>query len=154
MSGRPLFITFIFLVTGAAVAAFLLIGPPQLLARSESPEFCAYCHIHEEHFTAWRHAGAHRGNRCVDCHLPNDNPANHYLWKGIDGMKDVIVFYSGMIPETITLTRHGHRVLQANCVKCHEEKVSMMDTSRDCWQCHRQTNHRLTGIIADQDQGE
>lgn len=144
-----LLVTAVLFLAGTTLAAFFLFGPPQLLAYSESPEFCASCHVMEEQHTAWRHAGAHRGIRCVDCHLPNDNAARHYLWKGIDGMKDVVVFYSGRIPDPITLSRHGRKVVQENCVACHREAVSAMVTSRSCWECHRQTRHKLTGIIAD-----
>ncbi len=136
-------------MAGALLALFLLFGPPKMLARSESPDFCASCHVMEEQHTAWRHAGVHRSIRCVDCHLPHDNTAIHFTWKSIDGIKDGLVFFSGRIPDPITLSRHGRRVLQDNCVSCHSETVSAMDTTRTCWDCHRQTNHKLTGIIAD-----
>jgi len=135
-------------VTGLAALAFLLVGPPQLLAKSESPAFCASCHVMEEQFTAWSHAGAHRRIRCVDCHLPNGNPLVHYVWKSIDGMKDVVSFHSGMVPERITLSSHGAKVVQSNCIRCHAEAVSQMDTTRQCWGCHRQLRHRLTGTLA------
>lgn len=140
-----------FIVTGLAMtacASFLLLGPPHLLEKSESPAFCASCHVMEEQHTAWSHAGAHRRLRCVDCHLPNGNHLVHYLWKAIDGMKDVIVFKSGIIPERIELSSHGTRVVQSNCIRCHEQAVSQMDTTRRCWNCHRQLRHRLTGIVA------
>lgn len=134
-------------IAGLAVMAFLLFGPPQLLHKSESPAFCASCHVMEEQHTAWSHAGAHRRIRCVDCHLPNGNHLLHYVWKSIDGMKDVISFNTGMVPERITLSSHGAKVVQANCIRCHEETVSQMDITRQCWGCHRQLRHRLTGII-------
>jgi cytochrome c nitrite reductase small subunit len=102
----------------------------------------------EEQHTAWSHAGAHRRIRCVDCHLPQDNPLIHYTWKSIDGMKDVISFHTGMVPDRITLSSHGAKVLQANCVRCHAEAVSQMDTTRQCWSCHRQLRHRMTGTNA------
>ncbi len=133
---------------GLAIMAFILIGPPKLLAKSESPNFCASCHVMEEEYTAWRHAGAHRRIKCVDCHLPNGNPVEHYVWKSIDGMKDVVLFHSGHVPETITLSAHGDHVVQANCVRCHEAAVARMDTTRKCWGCHRQLRHRLTGTVA------
>jgi cytochrome c nitrite reductase small subunit len=129
------------------LTAFLLVGPPQLLAKSESPAFCASCHVMEEQHTAWSHAGAHRRIRCVDCHLPNGNHLIHYVWKSIDGMKDVISFQTGMVPERITLSHHGAKVVQANCIRCHEQTVSHMDTTRQCWTCHRQLRHRQTGIV-------
>lgn len=133
---------------GLVVLAILLVGPPQLLAKSESPAFCgSSCHVMEEQYTAWSHAGAHRRIRCVDCHLPNDNHFEHYLWKSIDGMKDVVAFHSGQIPERIALSNHGSQVVQDNCIRCHAEAVSSMDTTRQCWGCHRQLRHRLTGTV-------
>jgi cytochrome c nitrite reductase small subunit len=86
----------IFIVAGAAVSFFLLLGPPKLLARSEAPVFCGGCHVMDTEYEAWSHAGAHRRKKCVDCHLPNTNVAFHYIWKSIDGMKDVGFFFSGL----------------------------------------------------------
>ncbi|ABK98820.1 cytochrome c nitrite reductase small subunit [Pelobacter propionicus] len=126
-------------------AAFLLLGPPGLLAKSESPDFCASCHVMESQYTAFLRSGAHRRFRCVDCHLPNENLASHYIWKSIDGMKDVIFFYSGHIPERIRLSRHGTKVLQANCIRCHVELVSPINTERHCWSCHRGITHLRSG---------
>ena len=133
---------------GSALLAFLLVGPPQLLALSVSPAFCASCHVMEEQHAAWSHAGAHRRSHCVDFHLPNGNPLVHYVWKSIDGMKDVVVFNSGMVPDRITLSEHGAKVVQGNCIRCHAEAVSQMDTTRQCWGCHRQLRHRMTGMVA------
>jgi cytochrome c nitrite reductase small subunit len=145
---RPITITLALALMTGAVTIFLALGPPRLLARSEAPEFCARCHVMEEQYTAWSHAGAHRRLKCVDCHLPNGNPLEHYVWKGIDGMKDVVSFNTGLIPERIELSDHGKSVLQANCIRCHAAAVSQMDTSRQCWGCHRQLRHRLTGTVA------
>ena len=141
-----------FLVVACLVAVaaglFLAIGPPGLLARSETPDFCASCHVMESQYEAWFHQGAHRRIRCVDCHLPNDNLATHYVWKSIDGMKDVVAFYSGHVPDPIKLSSHGAKVVQQNCVRCHEATVTTMDRTRQCWGCHRQLRHKLTGAMA------
>ncbi len=134
-------------IVGIIVVAFLLVGPPKLLAKSDSPGFCAGCHVMEYEHRSWMHAGAHRRNRCVDCHLPNHNLAVHYVWKSIDGMKDAIMFYSGKVPDPILLSDHGKKVLQQNCIRCHEETVAMIDTSRDCWECHRSITHKRSGAI-------
>lgn len=152
LTKRTITVAAAFALGGSAVLLYVLFGPPQLLARSESPDFCASCHVMEEQHTAWRHAGAHRGIRCVDCHLPNDNAVRHYTWKAIDGLKDVIVFHSGRIPDPITLSRHGQQAVQQNCIACHQETVSATDVNRRCWQCHQQTRHKLTGTIADREQ--
>ena len=139
-----------FLMGGTALLVlllFLLLGPPKLLAKSEQPAFCAGCHVMEAEYEAWAHAGAHRRNACVDCHLPNDNVAVHYVWKAIDGMKDVAFFYSGSVPEQIELTSHGEKVLQANCVRCHEQTVMMINQERKCWECHRRIMHTRSGAM-------
>ncbi len=132
---------------GAVILLFFLIGPPRLLARSDEPNFCVQCHVMEAEYEAWIHAGAHRRKRCVDCHLPNDNSGVHYTWKAIDGMKDVLIFYSGRVPDRITLTAHGEKVLQANCIRCHEQTVMLINHERRCWECHRNVTHTRSGAI-------
>ncbi len=127
---------------------FALLGPPQLLARSESPVFCSSCHVMEAEFEAWSHAGAHRRKQCVDCHLPNDNAAMHYAWKSLDGMKDVALFYSGTVPEAIKLSAHGAQVVQANCIRCHGSTVEFVNPERNCWDCHRRLMHKRSGAMA------
>lgn len=126
---------------------FLLFGPPKLLAKSEHPSFCAGCHVMEAQYEAWAHTGAHRRKMCVDCHLPNDNVGIHYVWKAIDGMKDVVFFYSGAVPERIELTAHGKEVLQANCIRCHEQTVMNINQERSCWECHRRIMHTRSGAL-------
>ncbi len=130
-----------------AVALFLAVGPPKLLATTDRPDFCARCHVMESNYEAWIHAGAHRRSKCVDCHLPNQNVGLHYAWKSLDGLKDALVFYSGTVPERITLSSHGGAVLQANCVRCHETLVAMTDTGRKCWSCHRRISHQRSGAM-------
>jgi cytochrome c nitrite reductase small subunit len=139
----------------AGIASFLLValgillalGPPKLAAATAQPDFCMRCHVMESNYEAWIHAGAHRRKACVDCHLPNENIALHYAWKSLDGLKDALVFYSGRVPERITLSSHGGAVLQANCVRCHETTVAMTDTERKCWSCHRRISHQRSGAM-------
>jgi cytochrome c nitrite reductase small subunit len=138
------------LLLGAAAGAFLMLEPPKLLAKSETPEFCASCHVMEAQHEAWFHQGAHRRKACVECHLPYDSVANHYLWKSIDGMKDVAVFYSGTAPETISISEHGQQVVKANCLRCHENAVEMISTDRKCWECHRRLSHKRSGMVQTQ----
>ena len=139
-----------FLVAIAAIAVlfgfFLAFGPPKLMARTESPLFCASCHVMHSEYEAWFNVGAHRSIRCVDCHLPHDNLPFYYMWKSIDGMKDVIVFYSGTVPESIQISEHGQDFVQGNCIRCHAERVAMIDKDRNCWDCHRFLQHQLAGV--------
>jgi cytochrome c nitrite reductase small subunit len=131
----------------AAAGAFLMLGPPALMAKSETPEFCSSCHVMQAQFDSWFHEGAHRSIRCIDCHLPHQNIMAHYVWKSIDGMKDVVVFHSGMTPETLNLSDRGQNVLQANCVRCHETTVWRITRDRNCWECHRRLSHTRSGAI-------
>ncbi|MCJ7603061.1 MAG: cytochrome c nitrite reductase small subunit [Desulfobulbaceae bacterium] len=135
------------LIVGVVAFLFLMLGPPKLLAKSESPVFCAGCHVMEAEYDAWAHTGAHRREQCVDCHLPNQNVALHYAWKSIDGLKDTLVFYSGKVPERIMITAHGQEVVQLNCIRCHETTVQNIDQQRLCWSCHRRIAHRGSGLI-------
>lgn len=148
MPQRPLRAALTAAFVTLSAGLFLLLGPPHLLAKSESPAFCASCHVMAEEHVAWSHAGAHRRLRCVDCHLPGGNPAVHYFWKSIDGMKDVVCFQSGHVPDRIELSRHGAKVVQENCIRCHQSTLAGIDTTRRCWNCHRQLRHRLTGTMA------
>lgn len=130
-----------------AVGAFVSFGPPGLYAKSESPEFCASCHVMETEYENWFHTGAHRRLKCNDCHLPNDNFPRHITWKGIEGMRDTFDFYSGRVPETITISDHGAAVVQENCRRCHEQTVSMINEDRNCWKCHRRLSHKNSGTL-------
>jgi len=129
------------------VSLFLMMTSQDALAFADSPDYCMKCHVMESAYEAWVHAGAHRRIKCVDCHLPNENKAMHYIWKTIDGVKDVVVFHSGKVPEQITISSHGKQVLQANCIRCHEVAVMMIDKERKCWECHRRITHKLTGAM-------
>ncbi len=139
-------ILFGLVVFGGALGLFMTLGPPQLLARTETPLFCSSCHVMESQFEAWFNVGAHRTIRCVDCHLPHKNLPVYYTWKTIDGMKDVFVFYSGRTPETINISDRGKKFVQDNCIRCHAERVSMIDQERPCWECHRFLQHNLAGV--------
>lgn len=136
------------LILGALLGLFAAFGPPQLLHKSETPEFCAGCHVMLPQYEAWFHSGAHKRIKCIDCHLPNNNIAGHYLWKGIDGLKDIVYFYSGLVPEEIHASAHARRVIKANCKRCHQEMVSRINTDgRNCWDCHKRLVHKMTGIF-------
>jgi cytochrome c nitrite reductase small subunit len=143
LSRRTVLGSVVVAILSLGIGAFMLLGPPQLLAKSESAMFCAECHADE--YAAWSHAGAHRRLKCVDCHLPNANPAEHYFWKSIDGVKDVVSFNLGFMSDRITITGHGEEVIQQNCIRCHEARVSVIDRTRRCWGCHRRLRHYLTG---------
>lgn len=132
---------------GAVLGLFVAFGPPGLYAKSETPEFCAGCHVMEPQYEAWMHAGAHRRNQCVDCHLPNDTLARHLTWKGIDGMRDFLAFHTGRVSDNPRLSDHGAQVVLANCQRCHAETIARINEERRCWDCHRRLSHKRSGTI-------
>ncbi len=134
-------------VIGGLAGVFVGFGPPGLYAKSAQPEFCAGCHVMEFRYENWFHNGGHRSVKCVDCHLPNDNPANHFVWKSIDGMTDVFYFYSGRVPERIRISARNAATVQTNCRRCHAETVSRINEDRPCWECHRRLSHLKTGAM-------
>jgi cytochrome c nitrite reductase small subunit len=113
---------------------YVSFGPPKLYAM-------------ESEYESWRHAGAHRRIKCVDCHLPNDNQARHLTWKNIEGMKDMVLFYSGKVSENLRLSERGTRVVQENCKRCHEETIARISADRNCWECHRRLGHKFSGAM-------
>ncbi len=137
----------IIIVAGVAVLFFLMLGPPKLLAKAETPVFCGGCHVMDSEYDAWSHAGAHRRKKCVDCHLPHQNMAIHYVWKSISGIKDAGFFFSGLAPDHIKITEGGKKILQDNCVRCHETTIGMIGQERQCWDCHRRIAHKRTGAM-------
>jgi cytochrome c nitrite reductase small subunit len=39
----------------------------------------------------------------------------------------------------------GQGFIQGNCLRCHSERVAMIDKTRNCWDCHRFLQHQLAG---------
>ncbi len=137
-----------FLILAAiVVGAFASFGPPRLYAKSGTPEFCAQCHVMESQYENWYHNGGHKRQKCIDCHLPNDGIARHMALKGLTGMWDSFVFYSGRVPDVIKISTSGAAIVQENCKRCHEQTVSMIKEDRNCWSCHRRLSHKISGTL-------
>jgi cytochrome c nitrite reductase small subunit len=129
---------------GITILLVLLFGPYGLVYQTSKPSFCNTCHVMRDEYESWFLTGVHRSIACVDCHLPNNNPINHLVWKGIDGTKDALSFFNGIYPDYIRSTGHAKKVIKQNCIRCHNEMVSRIDTTTmDCWACHRKINHKV-----------
>jgi cytochrome c nitrite reductase small subunit len=129
----------ILLVVGAVAVA----ATPKIVAVTASPQFCNMCHVMNEQYETWFMTGVHRTIKCVDCHLPNDQIINHFIWKGIDGTKDLIFFHTGLFEEPIEISNRNKKFIKANCIRCHDGVVSMIETDgQECWSCHRRINHK------------
>ncbi len=144
---KAVYFAFFVLLSGIILTPFFMFAQSSQPSEPDKSNYCISCHVMQSEYEAWIHSGAHRRKDCVDCHLPNENKAVHYLRKSIDGLKDVIIYYSGRIPEQIKISSYGEKALQANCVRCHETTVTLMDKERKCWSCHKRISHLHTGVM-------
>lgn len=140
--GKIILVSIAALLCLSAVALRLF---PVMMEATSTPEFCGSCHVMDDQYQSWFQSGGHARIRCIDCHLPHDNFVNYMTWKGLDGTKDVILFYSGMVSDHINATPHAKKTIQANCLRCHEEMVMRFPgEERPCWRCHRSKFHFRT----------
>ncbi len=118
------------------------------------PTTCNNCHVMDAVYEGWYHAAHQSWATCVDCHTPH-NIVLKYLYKAKSGMNHVTMFSLNHIPEPLRAAEDTQRIVQANCIRCHEETVSevadgVMDPEstgdRYCYECHRTVAHGPRGI--------
>jgi cytochrome c nitrite reductase small subunit len=134
-----------------ALAAFVIITDAPAYMGSD-PTTCNNCHVMDGAYENWYHAGhRHVEAECVDCHLPHENVFAYYFEKGRSGMHDVFVFSTGQTPQVIRASESSKRIIQSNCIRCHQDTVESMlagaqEFDRYCWDCHRAVAHGERGI--------
>ena len=115
---------------------------------SDDPKTCANCHIMRDHFDGWQKASHHAFATCNDCHTPHDSFIAKYFSKAENGIWHSKGFTLQDFHEPIRLRPHNRRILEANCVRCHQEFVQ--ETTRhhsasadtvSCVKCHAQVGH-------------
>ena len=115
---------------------------------------CVNCHIMSPYYATWSHSSHARDAECNDCHVPNDNFAHKYLFKGMDGMKHVAYFVKHSEREAIMAEDGSAEVIMDNCIRCHTQlnqefvktgRKGYMETKKEqgfvCWDCHRNVPH-------------
>jgi cytochrome c nitrite reductase small subunit len=128
---------------------------------SDRPGACINCHVMRTAYASWQHGSHGRGLVCNDCHVPHDNILKKYLFKAQDGLRHAFVFTFHLEPQVIRIKQAGRRVVQANCLRCHEKQVNPIAmrhtrriednpnlTDRVCWHCHRETPHGRVNSLA------
>ncbi|WP_163379994.1 cytochrome c nitrite reductase small subunit [Cyclobacterium sp. SYSU L10401] len=120
---------------------------------SDDPQACVNCHIMTPQYITWNHSSHREVAHCNDCHVPHDNIANKYFFKAKDGLYHASVFTMRAEPEVIKALGPSIRVIQNNCIRCHEDQVTDAKmvgfveshkekrTDRTCWECHRDVPH-------------
>jgi cytochrome c nitrite reductase small subunit len=115
------------------------------------PATCNNCHVMDAQYENWYHAAHAQFAACSDCHLPHQNIASYYLFKGYSGMKDVLSFTFKTYPDAIRATKQTDGIIQANCIRCHAGTVENIVAGaqpfdRTCWSCHRSVAHGERGL--------
>ena len=120
----------------------------------DDPSACVNCHIMSPYYATWFHSSHSRNATCNDCHVPHENIARKYFFKGTDGMKHVAMWVSRSESQAPRAGEESSEVIMNNCIRCHEslnttlvstgQKTYMMTevgNGKVCWDCHRQVPH-------------
>ena len=128
---------------------------------SESPKTCINCHVMESQYSSWFHSSHREKATCNDCHVPHENIAMKYFFKGKDGLRHATIFTLRNEPQVIMIKEAGTKVVQNNCLRCHnfvnqeidggieKYKKHKSTEGRLCWDCHREVPHgRVNSLSA------
>lgn len=115
---------------------------------------CVNCHIMTPYYATWMHSSHGRDATCNDCHVPHENIAMKYFFKGKDGMKHVAYFVTHSERQCIMAEEPSKQVIMNNCIRCHTQlnqefvKTGRIDymqaktgDGKACWDCHRNVPH-------------
>ena len=114
---------------------------------SKDPEACVNCHIMRSEYNSWLKSSHHDVAVCVDCHLPRGF-VEKYIAKADNGWRHSKGFTLQNFHEPIMITERNSRILQENCLACHEQMVQDLvpgaTFDRDaiqCVHCHASVGH-------------
>jgi cytochrome c nitrite reductase small subunit len=148
---------------GAAVALLALVFHVSRASSylSDNPATCVNCHVMATQYATWFHSRHRQVATCNDCHVPHDNVVRHYAFKAADGARHAFMFTFRLEPQVIRIHAAGQRVVQENCIRCHQAAVHataltavrgddvQAEDGLRCWACHRETPHgRVRGLAA------
>ena len=127
---------------------------------SDDPRACLNCHIMAPQFATWQRGSHARVASCNDCHVPHDNIFRKYFFKAMDGSRHAFMFTFHLEPQVIRVHEPGIKVIQENCMHCHEDllhdtrlsvttgKMALHGEGKLCWDCHRETPHGSVNSLA------
>ncbi len=115
-----------------------------------TPSTCNNCHVMDAVYENWYHGGHKAWTTCNDCHTPHAFIPKYWV-KAQSGYHHVTAFMFGKIPDAIRAKESSRKIVQNNCIRCHEETVSdiiggAMPFDRYCFDCHRASAHGERGI--------
>ncbi len=121
---------------------------------SADPKACVNCHIMTPQYNSWLKSSHHAVAGCVDCHLPHTFIAK-YIAKAENGYHHSKAFTLQNFHEPIMIKEKNSRILQHNCVNCHNDMVHELFKTAvnnpdavSCIHCHASVGHGAlpTGI--------
>ena len=114
---------------------------------STDTKACTNCHIMQPQFDSWQKASHHTSATCVDCHLPHEF-IGKYIAKADNGYRHSKVFTFQDFHEPIMMSPQNSRILQNNCLRCHNSMVhglAIGNTNNtkivQCVHCHSTVGH-------------
>ncbi|PYO02566.1 MAG: cytochrome c nitrite reductase small subunit [Candidatus Rokuibacteriota bacterium] len=135
----------------AGLGGFTFVYARGLSYLSTDPRACVNCHVMNEQYDAWLKSGHRHTATCVECHLPAHGLAK-WVAKADHGFRHSMAFTLQNFKEPIEITARDRRVVQRNCVRCHEGLVAAVHTSPgpirhelDCMHCHAGAGHGAGG---------
>ncbi len=143
--------------TGLFLFAFYISNAPSYI--SDKPETCVNCHIMAPQYATWSHSAHREVTNCNDCHVPHNNFLNKLYFKAKDGMRHATIFTLRNEPQVIFIKEAGRKVVQKNCIRCHEDLITdnkllaltesfhLYREGKRCLDCHSETPHgRVNGL--------
>jgi cytochrome c nitrite reductase small subunit len=118
-----------------------------------TPATCNNCHVMDNVYESWYHGSHKAWTTCNDCHTPHAFIPKYYV-KAMSGYHHVSAFMLGNIPDAIRAKESSRKVVQENCIRCHESTIDNLDwqmgyTAHDeeryCFECHRDVAHGERG---------
>ena len=120
-----------------------------------NPETCNNCHVMDAVYENWYHGAHHEWTTCNDCHTPHSLIPKYYV-KALSGYHHVTTFFFKDIPSAIRAKESSKKVVQENCIRCHEEAVANIEMNQNmdgnsgpqryCFSCHRSVTHGQRGL--------
>lgn len=121
-------------------------------------EFCGSCHVMEEQVDTFVHSAHQIATDCGDCHVPHELVYGAFD-KAYTGTKDLIGVILDKDPFEIHAGKHSKNVVQANCVRCHQDFLNEVGNTMDeggryCFDCHKNTPHARKPNIEEKKLGD
>ena len=134
----------------AGIGAFAFVYAEGFSYMSSDPKACVNCHIMRPQYDAWQKSSHHSVATCVDCHLPHDF-VGKWRAKAENGYHHSVAFTFQDFHEPIMIKKGNARILQQNCVHCHEAithglgpGTSLAEGGVQCVHCHASVGHGET----------